>query len=195
MTIKIPHPEKGREAPVSKDARRWSSQSRHYPGAGLERNLGETALPPCRRAFEVERQQPRQRVFLGDILRPAIGGRDRPVEIAMRVVEPRRALVVEIGQRALFEHRGGPGIHRQDAVGIARHDLRHAPHEVGRVQPRLAQFVEPLRRLGDRDRARVLCVCSAGMFGVSPSGRGRSRRLWSACSGDRFRRRASTKPQ
>ena len=60
-----------------------------------------------RRAFEVERQEPRQRFLFGHIGRPAIGGGDRGVEIAMRVVEPGRPLVVEVGQGALLEDRRG----------------------------------------------------------------------------------------
>ena len=49
---------------------------------------------------------PRQRLLLGDIGRPAIGGGDRGVELAMRVVEPGRALVVGTGQGASFETVG-----------------------------------------------------------------------------------------
>src|SRR6266567_4478085 len=43
----------------------------------------------------------------------------------MRVFEPGRPLVVEIGQGARFQDRRRPRVHRDDAVGIARHHLRH----------------------------------------------------------------------
>jgi hypothetical protein len=54
-------------------------------------------------AFEVERQEARQRLPFADVGRPAISGGDRRVEVAVRVVEPGRPLVIEIGQRAGLE--------------------------------------------------------------------------------------------
>jgi hypothetical protein len=78
----------------------------------------------------------------------------------MGAVEPRRALVVEIGQGALFEKRGGAVVDRRDVVREAQHDLWYPLDQIGRVRPRLAQLVEPPRRLGDRDSARI-----AGIIG------------------------------
>jgi hypothetical protein len=59
------------------------------------------SLSAC--AFEVERQQPRERFLFGEIGGPAIGGGHRRVEVAMRIVEPGRPRVVKIGQGALFQ--------------------------------------------------------------------------------------------
>jgi hypothetical protein len=56
-------------------------------------------------AGEVELEQLRERVFLGNVGRPAIGSSDRGVEVAVGVNKPLRALVVEIGQRALAQSR------------------------------------------------------------------------------------------
>jgi hypothetical protein len=42
-------------------------------------------------AVEVEGEEAGERVFLGDVGGPAIGGGDHGVEVAMRVVEPGRA--------------------------------------------------------------------------------------------------------
>lgn len=78
----------------------------------------------------------------------------------MCVVELGRPLIVEIGQGAFFEDRGGLRADRDDAVGIAWHDLRHALDEIGRVEPHPAQSIETPRRLGDRDGARIV-----GIFG------------------------------
>src|SRR4051794_18324513 len=55
------------------------------------------------RAFEVEGEERGEDLFVGHRSVPAIGGEDRLVQLAVREVEPRRALVVEIRQRALAE--------------------------------------------------------------------------------------------
>jgi hypothetical protein len=55
-----------------------------------------------RRARQIEFQQFRQRILFGNVGGPAIGGGDRRIEIAVRVGEPLRARVVEIGERALL---------------------------------------------------------------------------------------------
>ena len=81
----------------------------------------------------------------------------------MGVVEPGRPLVVEIGEGAPLEDRGGLPVDRNDAIGKARHHLRHAFDEIGRVEPRIAQFIEAPRRLGDRYGARI-----AGIFARRP---------------------------
>jgi hypothetical protein len=59
-------------------------------------------------AVEIEGEETRQRVFLGNVGRPAIGGGNRGVEVAMRVVEPSRTLVVELGQGAFLQDCGDP---------------------------------------------------------------------------------------
>jgi hypothetical protein len=77
-----------------------------------------------RGALQVERQQALQRVVGRDVFRPAVGGGDGSVEGVVRVGQPARALVVEVGQRALFEldrRLDGP---RQNAVGIAARTRR-----------------------------------------------------------------------
>ena len=107
---------------------------------------------------EVEFKQLRQSVFFGNVRGPAVGGGHGGVEIAMGVDEPLRALIVEVGQRALAQLRGRHGVFRQDAVGIAEDDFRLDAHEIGRVEPRVAQLVEALRGLGDRDRARIVDI-------------------------------------
>jgi hypothetical protein len=47
---------------------------------------------------------------------------------------------------------------RDDAVGIARNHLGHPLDQVGRVQPRLPQVVQPPSRLRDGYRARVVSI-------------------------------------
>jgi hypothetical protein len=68
---------------------------------------------------------------------PAVSSGDRGVEIAMRVVEPCRALVIEVGQGALFENRGRFRTDRDNTVGKFRYYFRHALDQIGRVEPRL----------------------------------------------------------
>ena len=46
-------------------------------------------------------------MFVREVHRPAVGGGHGGVEVAMGVVQPRRALVVEIRERALLEDGGG----------------------------------------------------------------------------------------
>lgn len=60
----------------------------------------------------------------------------------MEGVEPgalrRAAGVVEVGERAGLEERGGFGVARDDAVGEAGDDLGDALHQIGRVEPGVA---------------------------------------------------------
>jgi hypothetical protein len=58
---------------------------------------------PRRRAGQIQFEQFRQRVLFGNVGGPAIGGGDRRIEIALRVGEPLRTCVVEVGERALLE--------------------------------------------------------------------------------------------
>ena len=123
----------------------------------------------------------------------------------MGVGEPARALVVEIGQRALLElDRRLDGL-RHDAVGIAarrfarRRGRRHFGHdvdEIGRIEPGAPQVVELLRRCGDADaRADRRRSPRRECWASGPRGRGRSRRWWSGCSVDRCRLRAMCQSQ
>src|SRR5947208_15474412 len=52
---------------------------------------------------QIERQQLRQRVLLRNVGRPAVGCGDGGIEVAVRIGEPLRALIVEVGERALLE--------------------------------------------------------------------------------------------
>ena len=70
------------------------------------------------RPFEIEREQAGEGVVGGDVLRPAVSGGDGPVEGRVGVGEPARALVVEIGERALLELDRGLGVLGDDAVRI-----------------------------------------------------------------------------
>ena len=80
----------------------------------------------------------------------------------MRVGEPLRAFVVEVGERALLQDRGRFLGLRQDAVGIAENNLGNNVDQVGRIEPGVAQFVEALRRIGDGNRARIVRVIFSG---------------------------------
>src|SRR6266576_4912125 len=76
---------------------------------------GDSARPS-----EIEGEEASERVL------PAIGGGDRSVEVAMRVVEPGGMLVVEIGQRALLQERGDAGTAAARAVLLLlRNDIPH----------------------------------------------------------------------
>ena len=77
-------------------------------------------------SFEVEGEQPCEDLLVRSCircLRPAVGGEDGCIELAVGDVEPCGALVVEVGEGALLELRFA------DAVGW-------------RVEPALAQVVE-----------------------------------------------------
>jgi len=65
-------------------------------------------------------------------------------------------------ERALLEFLRGGFVLWQDAVGIAGDDFRHALDQIGRVEPILAQGVEPLGCSGDGLSARVSDVGGGG---------------------------------
>ncbi len=105
------------------------------------------------------------------ILRPAIGGGDGAIEVGVRVGEPLRALIVEIGQRALPEFQ--PPLrrflaHKRDAVRITERLFARRGGGVsgsGTISTRSGGFSQlrrssskPLRRHSDADRARVVRV-------------------------------------
>jgi hypothetical protein len=53
----------------------------------------------------VEREQALEDLLVGEVGGPAIGG-DRRVQLPVDVVEPGRALVVEVGERSLLQLLG-----------------------------------------------------------------------------------------
>jgi hypothetical protein len=67
-----------------------------------------------------------------------------------------------------FKNRRRPRADRDDAVGITRHHLRHALDQIRRVQPRLAQFIQPPRRRSDLNRARVVGMPGRGEVSGQP---------------------------
>ena len=61
---------------------------------------------PALRPPQVQRQQAAQNCFVGhtgSVVAPAVGDCDGRIERFVRVIQPRRASVAKIGQRALFE--------------------------------------------------------------------------------------------
>ena len=54
------------------------------------------------RSLQVQRQQPREDFIIAQVDRPAVGGEHGLVQFAMRVVQPRGPLVVEVGQGAVM---------------------------------------------------------------------------------------------
>ena len=64
------------------------------------------------------------------------------------------------------------GVDGQDAVGVARHHLRHALDEVGRVQPVLSRLVETSSGFGDGLGARVGGVVGGRDIGRKAFGEG-----------------------
>ena len=61
-------------------------------------NRGSSGDRRAPRALLIEREQPGKNLLLGKIAGPAVGGEDCFVECAVRVGEPLRALVVELGE-------------------------------------------------------------------------------------------------
>src|SRR3972149_2860867 len=78
--------------------------------------------------LQVQRQQPFENFLVTQSMRPAVCIEDSRIEFLVRQVEPRRALVVQVGQRALLE------------LCLAR---------AGRIQPRAALFDQLPRRERD----------------------------------------------
>ena len=54
----------------------------------------------------VEREQALEDLLVGEVGGPAVGGGDRRVQFLVDVVEPGRALVVEVRERALLQFLG-----------------------------------------------------------------------------------------
>ena len=53
-------------------------------------------------ASEIEREQAREQLFIGEVCGETVGGGDGVVERAVSEVEPRRALIVCSGSFSLF---------------------------------------------------------------------------------------------
>lgn len=87
-------------------------------------------------ALLIEVKKPLQDIIVAEIVWPAIGVGDGVVQRAVGVVQPSRAFIIEIGQRALLELLElffGEIVARQDTVGIAGHDLGHTHRPVRRI--------------------------------------------------------------
>ena len=96
--------------------------------ASTFRCLGPQRVARCllsrdrRPALPVQRQQPAQDLVVGHrrrVVGPAVGGGHRGVERVVRLRQPGRALVVEVGQRALGELLLEAGLGRRCGRGTA----------------------------------------------------------------------------
>ena len=54
------------------------------------------------RSLQVEREQVLEHLFIREVGRPSVGRQDYPIELGLGVIEPRRTLVVEVGERPLL---------------------------------------------------------------------------------------------
>ena len=77
------------------------------------RSLGVLCCGP----LQIQLEELGEKFVVGQGRRPAVGGEDGGVELAVDVVEPRRALVVEIGEGAFFEFFGA-GLIAGDEAGV-----------------------------------------------------------------------------
>src|SRR5919107_4464121 len=121
-------------------------------------------------AFEVEREEACEGLFVGERGRPAVRGGDGFVEPPVRVFEPGGALVVEVRERAAREFAGGGRVardearvaHDADAARVRARDVarpgavrgagefeRLFARPLGRVEPARAQRVQLARGPGD----------------------------------------------
>ena len=107
---------------------------------------------------QVERQQFGERVVVGDVGRPAVGGSNGSVEGRVRVGEPCRASVVKARQRARLERGCGGLVARPRTCRIAGNRLVQPLDPFGRVEP------------ADRRRQRlnVGCLPSRWTCSVTP---------------------------
>jgi len=117
----------------------------------------------------------------------------------MRIGEPLRALIVEVGERALLEFFGSVRVLRQYAVGVSGNDLGLDANEVRRIEPiaaKVVEFFSPLLRCGWRGNQRRNRRPEYSASG--PREKGRSRKWWSGCSAGDLRARsqaAATRPR
>jgi hypothetical protein len=65
-------------------------------------NENRAAVGGCGGSRPIQREQAAQYFFIAEVHRPAVGGGHRVIQRLMGVNQPGRALVVEVGQGALF---------------------------------------------------------------------------------------------
>jgi hypothetical protein len=53
-------------------------------------------------SLQVEREQVLEHLFIRDVGRSSVGRQDCPIELGVGIFEPRRTLVVEVGERPLL---------------------------------------------------------------------------------------------
>ena len=80
--------------------------------------------------------------MIGDVGRPAVGRRDGGIERSVCVVEPLRAGVVEVRQRALLERLRRVLVAGHRTFRVARNRLVDPRHPLRRVEPPVAQLDE-----------------------------------------------------
>ena len=81
-------------------------------------------------AAEIEFEECGEEFVVGHGRRPAVGGEDGVVELAVDVVEPGGALVVEIGEGAFFEFFGGRLVAGDGAGVFDRAELEVDPRRL-----------------------------------------------------------------
>ena len=119
---------------------------------------------------QVERQQFGERVVVGDVGRPAVGGGNGSVEGRVRVGEPCRASVVKARQCACLERGCGGLVARHRTCRIAGNRLVQPLDPFGRVEPPVAQLDQPLSCVRDGSGARVVCIVGGGGVRRQPVG-------------------------
>ena len=121
-------------------------------------------------AATVERQQFDERVVVGDVDRPAVGGSNGGIENRVRIGEPLRSGVVEVRQRARFERGCGGLVARHRTCRIAGNRLVQPLDPFGRIEPPVAQLDQPLSCVRDGGGARVVCIVGGGGVRRQPVG-------------------------
>lgn len=121
----------------------------------------------ARSTLQIQRHQALQNFVVStscEIVCPAASCGHPCIQRGMRIGEPRRAPVVEIGQRALFQRgplrRAKIGA-RQDAIRVRvfvhaeRSYIRYPRRPLRRMQSPLTQVFQALRGAGDGDGAQL----------------------------------------
>ena len=91
----------------------------------------------------------------------------------MRVGQPLRTGVVEVGQRTGFEVFGRGVVSGHWAFGIAGNGFVDPFHPFGRVEPAVAEGDEPLGRFGNGRGARVFGIVRGRDVRRQPRGNGK----------------------
>ena len=140
-------------APVRRRVDGWNRRRHRGTAAPRERPIlrGLSAEVQLEQLFE-------DRVVTG-VQRPAVGGKDGPVEIVVGVCEPGRALVVEISERPLTEFR-------RVETGRVEPAVAEADELAGCPGDRLALLVDGAREREGLERGRR-CVSRTG-FQLGP---------------------------